>query len=139
MRLKMGFISSCLVGSLFAAPVASAQGWPAKPIRLLVPLAPGSTADIVSRVVGTELSKAIGQPVVIENKPGAGETIAMTDLAHASPDGHTISFASQGTLVFNQALYAAPGYDSLRDFAPIAYIGGVSNVMIVNPSNPAAG
>jgi tripartite-type tricarboxylate transporter receptor subunit TctC len=127
--------------AIFAATLASssalAQSWPTKPIRLLVPLAAGSTADIASRLIGAELSKAIGQPVVIENKTGAGGTIATAEVARATPDGHTITFASQGTLVFNQALYARPGYDSLKDFAPLAFMGGVANVMIVHPSNPA--
>jgi tripartite-type tricarboxylate transporter receptor subunit TctC len=123
---------------LLAAPEpAHAQAYPNKPIRLIVPLAAGSTADIISRVVGAELGKALGQAVVIENKTGAGGTIAMAEVARSTPDGYTISFASQGTLVFNQALYANPGYDSARDFAPVAFVGGVSNVMILNPSNPA--
>ena len=130
---------SWALGLAFAATAASAlaQSWPAKPIKLLVPLAAGSTADIVSRVVATELAKRLGQPVVVENKPGAGGTIAMAEVARAAPDGYTIAFASQGTLVFNQALYSTPGYDSLKDFAPLAFVGGVSNVMIVSPSNPA--
>ena len=119
------------------APAALAQAFPGRPLRLLVPLAAGSTADIISRAVGTELAKALGQPVVVENKAGAGGTIAMAELARAAPDGYLISFASQGTLVFNQALYANPGYDSQKDFAPITFVGGVSNVMIVHPSNPA--
>ena len=116
----------------------SAQAWPAKPIRLLVPLAAGSTADIVSRAVAAELGKQLGQTVVVENKPGAGGTIAMAEVARAQPgDGYLISFASQGTLVFNQALYAKPGYDSLKDFTPLAFVGGVSNVMIVPPASAA--
>jgi tripartite-type tricarboxylate transporter receptor subunit TctC len=119
--------------------VAAAQSWPAKPLRLVVPLAPGSTADIVSRVVGTELAKALGQAVVVENKLGAGGSIAMAEVARSTADGYTITFASQGTLVFNQALYASAGYDSLKDFSPLAFVGGVSNVMIVHPSNAARG
>jgi tripartite-type tricarboxylate transporter receptor subunit TctC len=122
---------------LCAGGIAGAQSWPAKQVRLVVPLAPGSTADIVSRVVGTELAKALGQPVVVENKLGAGGSIAMADVARATPDGYTFTFASQGTLVFNQALYASPGYDSQKDFSPLAFVGGVSNVMIVHPTNPA--
>ncbi len=124
---------------LAAAPLnpALAQAYPNKPIRLLVPLAAGSTADILSRTVGAELSKSLGQTVVVENKPGAGGTIAMAELARAPADGYTIEFASQGTLVFNQALYSKPGYDSLKDFAPIILVGGVSNVMIVPPGSPA--
>ena len=123
---------------LLAAGPAMAQGYPAKSIRLIVPLAAGSTADIISRTVGAELTKSLGQAIVVENKTGAGGTIAMAEVARSQPDGYTISFASQGTLVFNQALYATPGYDSLKDFQPIAFVGGVSNVMIVNPANPAA-
>jgi tripartite-type tricarboxylate transporter receptor subunit TctC len=125
------------VTALVAALPGSAQDWPSRPIKLLVPLAAGSTADIVSRAVGAELSVRLGQTVVVENKPGAGGTIAMAEVARAAPDGHTISFASQGTLVFNQALYSKPGYDSLKDFAPIVLTGGVSNVMIVPPTSSA--
>ena len=130
---------STLALCLAFAPIAQAQvqPYPNHPIKLLVPLAAGSTADIVSRVVGTELAKELGQPVVVDNKAGAGGTIAMAELARAAPDGYTIAFASQGTLVFNQALYQRPGYDSLKDFAPIVLIGGVSNVMVVPPNSTA--
>jgi len=120
-----------------AASAAVAQAFPSHPIRLLVPLAAGSTADILSRTIGAELQRELGQTVVVENKPGAGGTLAMAELARATPDGHTIAFASQGTLVFNSALYAKPGYDSLKDFAPIILVGGVSNVMIVPPNSAA--
>lgn len=123
--------------ALASAPAVHAQAWPTKPIKLLVPLAAGSTADIVSRYVGQELGKALGQSVVVENKPGAGGTIAMAELARSPADGYTIAFASQGTLVFNQAIFASPGYDSVKDFQPIGFIGGVSNVMIVPPGSPA--
>jgi tripartite-type tricarboxylate transporter receptor subunit TctC len=128
--------SLAAVLALAALPsIAAAQAWPARPVKLLVPLAAGSTADIVSRTIGTELAKSLGQPVVVENKPGAGGTIAMAELARSAPDGYTLSFASQGTLVFNIALYSKPGYDPVRDFAPIALVGGVSNVMIVPPGD----
>ena len=119
------------------AGAAAAQTYPTKPIRLIVPLAAGSTADIVSRYAGLELGKALGQPVVVENKTGAGGTIAMAELARSAADGYTIAFASQGTLVFNQAIYSKPGYDSIKDFRPVAFIGGVSNVMIVPPTSAA--
>ncbi|MEI8401099.1 MAG: tripartite tricarboxylate transporter substrate binding protein [Alcaligenaceae bacterium] len=114
-----------------------AQTYPARPIKFLVPQAAASTADIVSRVLGAQLAKELGQPVVVENKAGAGGTIAMTELARSAPDGYTIMLASQGTLIFNLALYANPGYDSLKDFAPILLVGGVSNVMIVPPTSSA--
>jgi tripartite-type tricarboxylate transporter receptor subunit TctC len=130
-------LNALLVAALTAAVPAHAQAWPAKTLKLIVPLAAGSTADIISRTVANELTKSLGQPIVVENRTGAGGTIAMAEVARSQPDGYTISFASQGTLVFNQALYANPGYDSLKDFQPVAFVGGVSNVMIVNPSNPA--
>jgi tripartite-type tricarboxylate transporter receptor subunit TctC len=125
-----------LASAAIAAPV-HAQAWPSKPIKLLVPLAAGSTADIISRTVGNELAKVLGQPVVVENKAGAGGTIATAEVARATADGHTIGFASQGTLVFNQALYSKPGYDSQKDLTPIGLTGGVSNVMIVPPNAEA--
>ena len=133
--MKTARLSSLLALLLTAASAGSslAQTWPSRPIRLLVPLAAGSTADIISRAVGTELSRTLGQPVVVENKPGAGGTIAMAEVARSAPDGYTLSFASQGTLVFNQALYEKPGYDSIKDFATIRFVGGVSNVMIAPP------
>ena len=117
---------------------ALAQTYPAKPIRLIVPLAPGSPADVASRFTAQELSKALGQPVVVVNKSGAGGTIGTAELARAVPDGYTIGFASQGTLIFNQGIYARPGYDSLNDFAPIALLGRASTVMVVHPSNAAS-
>ncbi len=122
--------------AMLACTGAQAQAWPQRPIKIVVPLAAGSTADIVSRAVGNGLATRLGQPVVIENKPGAGGTIAMAELARSAPDGYTISFASQGTLVFNQALYKNPRYDSLKDFAPIVLVGGVSNVMVVPSESP---
>ena len=130
------FLRAVVALSLALGGAAYAQGYPGKPIKLLVPLAAGSTADILSRTIGNELAREFGQAVVVENKPGAGGTIAMAELARSAPDGHTIAFGSQGTLVFNLALYSKPGYDSLKDFAPILLVGGVSNVMIVPPNSP---
>lgn len=124
--------------ALLVAGAVSAQPYPSRPIRLIVPLAAGSTADILSRTLGNELAKEFGQQIVVDNKPAAGGSVAMAELARSPADGYTISFASQGTLVFNQALYAKPGYDSLKDFAPIMLIGGVSNVMVVPPTSTAA-
>ncbi len=128
-------VTACLF--LAAATPAMAQDYPSKPIKLLVPLAAGSTADIASRFAGEQLSKQLGQPVVIENKPAAGGTVAMGETARAAPDGYTIAFASQGTLVFNQAIYEKPGYDSTKDFRPVSLIGGVSNVLVVPPTSTA--
>jgi tripartite-type tricarboxylate transporter receptor subunit TctC len=116
---------------------ARAQAWPAKPIRLIVPLAPGATADIVARIFAEELGKSLGQTVVVDNKTGAGGTIATAEAARAPADGYTLALVSQGTMVFNIGLYKAPGYDPLKDLTPVAVSGGVSNVLIVHPDNPA--
>lgn len=138
MKLRRWF-RACIavtVGATSAAVLA--QSYPTKPIRLIVPVAAGSTADIGSRYAAQELSRALGQPVVVENRPGAGGTIGTAELARAAPDGYTIGFVSQGTLVFDQGLYAKPGYDSLTDFAPIALLGRASDVMVVHPSARAS-
>ena len=136
-------LSRCFHAGIAAAFVAAsggvlAQTYPTKPIRLIVPLAPGSPADAVSRFAAEELSKALGQSVVVMNKTGAGGTIGMAELARAAPDGYTIGFASQGTLVFSHGIYAKPGYNSLKDFAPLALLGRASNVMVVHPDNTAS-
>lgn len=136
-RSRLLAVALAIAFALTPVAPASAQTYPSRPIKLLVPLAAGSTADILSRTIGTELARELGQPVVVDNKPGAGGTIAMAEIARSAPDGYTIAFASQGTLVFNLALYAKPGYDSLKDFAPIVLVGGVSNVMVVPPNSPA--
>jgi tripartite-type tricarboxylate transporter receptor subunit TctC len=136
-RLHRCFLAGIAVLLSATSGGLSAQTYPAKPIRLIVPSGPGSTADIGSRFVAQELSMALGQPVVVENKSGAGGTIAMAELARAAADGYTIGLASQATLVFNQGIYAHPGYDSLKDFAPIALLSRASNVLVVHPSNSA--
>ena len=136
-------LSRCVHAGIGAALVATsvaalAQAYPAKPIHMIVPSAPGSTGDIGMRFIAQELSKALGQQVIVVNKPGAGGTIGTAELARAAPDGYTIGHASQATLVFGQGVYAKPGYDSLKDFAPIALIGRTSNVMVVHPTSTAS-
>jgi len=126
-----------LLGSVLLPAAAGADTWPSKPIRLIVPLAPGATADIVARLFADELSKALGQTIVVDNKTGAGGTIGIAEAARAVPDGYTIALISQGTQVFNIGLYRNPGYDSLKNFTTLAVTGGVSNVLIVHPGNPA--
>lgn len=132
------FCAAIVAAFVATSGAALAQTYPDRPIRLIVPLPPGTPADVVARFTADELTKALGQSVVVVNKTGAGGTIGMGELARADPDGYTIGFASQGSLVFNQAIYAKPGYDSVKDFAPIALLGRASNVMIVHPGNPAA-
>jgi tripartite-type tricarboxylate transporter receptor subunit TctC len=138
-RLRRCFHAGIAAVLVAATPDGTfAQPYPVKPIRLIVPFAPGSTADIESRFAAQELSKALAQPVVVEDKAGAGGAIGTRELARATADGYTIGFASQGTLIFNQGIYAKPGYNSLKDFAPIALLGRAPNVMVVHPSNTAS-
>ena len=135
MLTKRALLAATL--AVAAGAGAQAQVWPAKPVRMIVPLAAGSTADILARVYGEELGKALGQTFVIDNKTGAGGTIATAEAARATPDGYTMALVSQGTMVFNIGLYKAPGYDPLKDLVPITASGGVSNVLVVHPDNPA--
>ena len=125
------------VALIACSTAAMAQAWPAKSIRMIVPLAPGATADIVARLFADELGKSLGQTIVVDNKTGAGGTIATAELARAPADGYTMGLVSQGTMVFNIGLYKTPGYDPLKDLALVAASGGVSNVLIVSPDNPA--
>ncbi len=126
-----------LLAASLIAKGAIAQSYPSKPITLIVPLAIGSTSDILSRTVGAELAKRLGQPVIVDNRPGAGGTNALQQVARAAPDGYTIALITSGTHAINIGLYSKPGYDPVKDFTPITVIGEVSNLMIVHPSNPA--
>ena len=122
----------------FAAPsVVRAQQWPSRTIRMIVPYAPGATGDIGGRLYGEELGKALDQSVVIDNKTGAGGTIAMAELARAAPDGYTLGVIAQGLLVYNLGLYKNPGYDPFKDLVVLSINFSVANVLIVHPSNPA--
>src|SRR5437868_4440623 len=127
-----------LFATSLALPFAAqAQRWPNRTIRLIVPYAPGATGDIGGRLYGEELSKSLGQSVVIDNKTGAGGTIAMAELARAPADGYTLSVVAQGTLIYNLGLYKNPGYDPFKDMVLLSVNFSVANVLIVHPSNPA--
>jgi tripartite-type tricarboxylate transporter receptor subunit TctC len=118
-----------------AAPSALANEWPAKPVTVLAPFAAGGTVDIVARIVGNKLSKELGQPIIVENRGGAGGTIAAGMLARAAPDGYTLMVNHQG-MAFNVSLYDNLSYDTVRDIIPIAYIGTTPNVLVVTNSLP---
>jgi tripartite-type tricarboxylate transporter receptor subunit TctC len=118
---------------------ATAHGqetYPSHAIRMIVPFAAGSAADVLSRTIAAQLATQLGQAIVVENKGGAGGTIGTTDIAKAAPDGYTIGMAAQGSLINNQVLYDKPGYDSVKDFSPIAVVADVQNVLVVNEKAP---
>jgi len=111
----------------------SQDGWPNRPLRINVPFPAGGTTDILARVLAPELQARLGQPVVVENRPGAGGNIGTADVARAT-DGHTIVMGTVGTHGINQALYGARlPYDPVKDFAPITLVASVPNVLVVNP------
>ena len=112
---------------------AGAQSYPAKPIRMIVPYAAGGGVDIVARTLAQELGKRLGQPVVVENKPGAGSNIGSDAVAKAQPDGYTLLMASPANAI-NPTLYATMPYNASRDLAPIGLVGSVPGVLIANPS-----
>ncbi len=124
---------------LLAAPaLARAQGWaPTRQVTLVVPFAPGGPNDIVARLVAPHLQQALGQNVVVDNRPGATGAIGARFVAAAPPDGHTMLVAASGTLTINPVVMRAPGYDAERDFAPVTLAMVVPNMLVVHPGVPA--
>ena len=121
-----------LLASLCAAPVA-AQNFPSKPIRLIVPYAPGGGNDTLSRAIGQKLTQSLGQPLVVDNRAGSGGVIGADIVAKAAPDGYTLLMASS-ELAVSVSLIATLPYDPLRDFAPVARVGETSYLLVVHPS-----
>jgi len=126
-----------LVGMVVAAPCAAQVAYPARSITMLVGFAPGGGTDTASRIIARRLAESLGQPVVVENRPGAGGNIAHELLARAAPDGHTILLGSPGPLAVAPHLLAKLPYDPLRDFAPVAMAVAFPNVLVINASVPA--
>ena len=117
----------------FIASVSVAQtAWPTRPVKIVVPFAPGGTTDILARAMAPELTKAFGQPFVVENRAGAGGNVGADVVAKAPADGYTILMGTVGTHGINKALYAKMPFDSQKDFAPITLVAGVPNVMVMN-------
>ncbi len=121
---------------LLAAPVAMAQTYPAKPVKLVVPFPPGGSLDITGRLVAQKLTEAWGQPVVVENRPGAGGNIGADLVAKSAPDGYTILLGALSTHAVNPSLYARMPYDAAKDFAPITLLAITPNVLVVNAASP---
>ena len=121
-----------------AMGVQAQTTWPTKPVKIVVPFAPGGTTDILARAVAPELSKAFGQQFVVENKAGAGGNVGAEMVAKSAPDGYTILMGTVGTHGINRALYPKLPYDPFKDFAPITLVAAVPNVMVVNTDKAKA-
>lgn len=124
-----------LAASVFALPLHAA--WPEKPVRIVVSFSPGGSADILARTIAARLHPAIGQPVVVENRPGAAGNIGTELVAKSKPDGHTLLLGLMNTHVVNQALYENLPFDGVEDFTPIALVAVVISTMAIHPSLPA--
>jgi tripartite-type tricarboxylate transporter receptor subunit TctC len=130
---------TCLVALALAgaAAPAAAQTWPTKPVRIVVGFPAGGPTDVVSRLIAPELSKALGQQVVIENRPGAGGVIGTAQIAKAAPDGHSLVMGTIGNIAVAMSMLPDRGYDTLRDLAPITQVVAVTSILVVHPSVPA--
>jgi tripartite-type tricarboxylate transporter receptor subunit TctC len=124
----------CLLAGIFQA---NAQTYPGKPIKLLVPFPSGSATDHIARLTGSELQQALGQPVVVENKPGAQGGIAAAEVAKAAPDGYTLLMTTNTPQAANVSLFKKLNYDPVKDFAPVARLGTTSFMLMVRPEFPA--
>jgi tripartite-type tricarboxylate transporter receptor subunit TctC len=128
---------AALAGLPLAPAAARAQAWtPERPLRLLVGFAAGGSTDVTARLVAQALGERLGQPVVVENRPGAGGNIAAEAAARSAPDGHTLLMGTSGVLAANPALYRSVPFDSLRDFAPISQVAFIPNLVVVHPELP---
>jgi tripartite-type tricarboxylate transporter receptor subunit TctC len=117
---------------------AVAQSYPAKPIRFVVPYPAGGPVDTVARLLGQKISESTRQPVIVDNKPGAGGNIGADAVAKSAPDGYTILMGAVATHAINPSLYASMPYDAVKDFIPVSQVASTPNVLVVNPSVPAA-
>jgi tripartite-type tricarboxylate transporter receptor subunit TctC len=132
-KLKAGLGILLLLCTTFAAVAAD---YPIRPVSLIVAFTPGGPSDVLSRILGKKIEQILGQPFIIDNRPGAGGNIAAEAVANAPTDGHTLLMGNNSILATNASLYKKIGYDPERDFAPITLIGSQANILVVNPSVP---
>ena len=139
MRSAHERILSRIVALLLAAvsAVAAAQTYPTKPLRLIVPFAAGGTGDVLGRLITPKLGEALGQPVVLDFRGGAGTTLATDLTAKAPPDGYTLLLSASTTMTINASLYAKLPYDTLKDLTAITLLASVPNILVANPALPA--
>ena len=131
-------LAAILLGWIVVLAAVAQESYPAKPLRIVVPFAPGGSTDIVARLVADRLAAAVGQAVVVENRAGAAGNIGAEAVAKSAPDGYTLLMATTGVMSINNALYAGIGYDAAKDFAPVIFVASITNVLAVPPELPVA-
>jgi tripartite-type tricarboxylate transporter receptor subunit TctC len=132
-----GSLAATLILSTNAHSQTRSAAYPAKPIAMVVPFAAGGGVDILTRILGQHLGEILGQPIIVEDRPGAGGIIGSESVAKAAPDGYTLLVATTGTHTINPGLYSKMPFDAVKDFAPITLIASVPNLLVVNPGVPA--
>src|SRR5712671_1470520 len=120
--------------ALLAAGTAQSQDWPARPVRIIVPFAPGGVADNSARVIAEPLGQRLGQQVVVENRPGASGNIGSAAVAQSAPDGYTLLLGFDGTMVINPHVFPKIPFDTLKDFAPVTKLGDATLILVAHPS-----
>src|SRR5207247_10956953 len=130
--MKLRFAAT-LVAAWFCVPLAMGQGYPSKPVHVIVPFTAGSATDILARTFGQKLSEMWGQPVVVDNRPGAGGTIGAGIVAKSAPDGYTLLVHSAAQ-AYNPSIYPSLPYDTVKDFIDVVPLGGQPNVLVVAPA-----
>jgi tripartite-type tricarboxylate transporter receptor subunit TctC len=138
MMKKSSVLCVLIIGTIFFlnASVSFGQAYPNRPIKLIVPFAPGGGTDIIARAITPRLSEALGQQVIVDNRPGAGTIIGAEKAARSAPDGYTLFMGISGTMAINPSLYSKFPYDPVKDFSPIVMVGIGPNILVVHPSLP---
>jgi tripartite-type tricarboxylate transporter receptor subunit TctC len=138
MRIRLIYMVALICAASLASGTAHCQPdkYPTKPIRLVVPFSPGGISDILARIVASSVTESLGQPVIVDYRPGAGGNIGTELVARAVPDGYTLLFCSSA-VARNPSLYRKLGYDPIKDFSPVAEVASATNLVVVNPSLPA--
>jgi tripartite-type tricarboxylate transporter receptor subunit TctC len=134
-RAALGALIATCAGRAFAQ-ATDAERWPVRPVRMVVPFAPGGTTDILARIVATRLAEQLGQPVVVENKAGAGGNVGAGEVARAAPDGYTMLMGTPGPLSINRSLMKQVPFDPDRDFAAVGQVVSVQSVLVAHPAQP---